>query len=89
MILKEFLKSTALPYIVTLIIASHMMYGVWKKPDDFRRNNYMPWMDSYWGWNSYRIAISAFFFALVTGGVVIFARFFWELVVQLGKVMGL
>lgn len=69
-----------LPYLVLFIIAAYMMNGAWRKPDEFRKKNYMPWMDSYWGWNSYRLAITVFFIILVFFGVAILAKFLQEIV---------
>lgn len=66
-----------------------MPYRAWRKPDHFRKSNYVPWMDSYLEWNLYRIILTVIFVSVVIAGVILSIGFLGILAIQFGKVFGL
>ena len=82
MTLKEFWAAIAI-YIVVLIFTASSVHGMWKKPDEYKRKSYMPWMDSYLGWTVFRFAASALFILVVLIGIAMLVSLLWEIVIKI------
>lgn len=57
-----------------------MFFWAWKKPEEFKKWDYMPFMDSYFWWNIYRLGIAFVFIVSVIAGVLTSAIFIYQLV---------